>query len=481
MPHYNHTNDDDSLTDAGRKRRLLILASDLAPSPSVGRLRVQKLCKYLPRFGWQVRAIAFDAGRSADPALLQELPDDLIVRRVHVPRMIDSVIDAGKCLLGRGGRSAAAPSTTAPLAGPGIGSVGGMASLAAPLQWLKRLAARRLLIPDDNVLGIASMAAETIRQVHAWKPDAMLVSVPGFSPLVAAAIAQQRTGVPMVVDYRDLWHGDVLRQWVGQWREALELRLELWCLQHCCGILAVSENYLVQAQILAATAGRKLFVRAVTNGFDEDDFPPSAPPPDRAGRPMEILHAGRLFKTRTADALLQALGAMRQRGAIAAGDLHITFLGEVEAAQMRRLEKIRGQFGLEEMVTFRPYVTRRQCLAMEAAADCLLVIGNEGPHSEGTMSMKLFEYAGAGRPVLALLNEGEGRQFVLASGIGRTAPISETEKINEALGGLLADWRNGRPLAQPCAQFLRAYRFEALAGRVSEFLVEAIRPRKRGR
>jgi hypothetical protein len=86
------------------------------------------------------------------------------------------------------------------------------------------------------------------------------------------------------------------------------------------------------------------------------------------------------------------------------------------------------------------------------------------------MSMKLFEYAGAARCVLALLSEGEGRDFVHRSGIGRTAPISDATAIAGALSGLLDDWRAGKTLSAPDAEFLRQYRFDEIAGRLADFL-----------
>ncbi len=453
-------------------RRLLILASDLAPSPSVGRLRVQKFCKYLPQFLWQARVVTFEVGYGADRRLLAELPEDLQVDRVPVPNMIDGLAALAKTLLRRTRgkswqRPKAAPSDPqpAPEAMPG----GAIDRISRRIDGFKKFLDRRVMIPDPNMLAIGRMVRAAVRVVRQWRPDAMLVSVPGFSPFVAAALVQRMTGVPLVVDYRDLWHGDVLREWVGPIRSGVELAIERRCLRQCSAVIAVSRNYLAEALAVAGTRAR-LASMSLTNGFDRDDFHAAAPPPPRNGRPLTVLHAGRLFKSRTADALLEALGRLKAAGRAGAADIRLTFLGDVEAAQMRRLEAIIAAHSLAAMVEFRPYVTRSQCLAMEAAADCLLVIGNEGTRSAGTMSMKLFEYAGAARPVLALLNEGEGRQFVLSSGIGRTAPISDAAAIAETLTGLLDDWRQGRPLASPNTVFLADYDFRNIVGRLAAFL-----------
>ncbi len=479
-------------------RRVLILASDFAPLPSVGRLRVQKFCKYLPRHGWEVHVVTFQPTYGADPKLLAELPPGLQVERTTVPRIIDGMIGLAKRLLSRSAKTketaqTATPSS-APAPAPAPAKPGGvLASISLAVDRIKKWAGRHLLVPDDNMLGIWGMTAAAVRIIRQWKPSVILVSVPGFSPQLAAALAHRITGIPMVVDYRDLWHGDVLREWIGPIRSRLELMLERWCLRQASAITAVSNNYLAEAQTVTGGGRAARPGLWITNGFDPDDFPPrvevapsaaptkiepscceAAPPTAASSRPMEILHAGRLFKNRTADGLLTALGEMRSLGRLADGEIHVTFLGDVESAQMLRLEALMKQFHLNKIVTFRSYVTRNECLRMQTDANCLLIIGNEGRKSAGTMSMKLFEYAGTGRPVLALVNEGEGLEFVRRSGMGRTAPISDVPQIRQALEDLLADWRSGNPLARPDAEFLRTYQFPDITRRLADFLDEVL-------
>ena len=56
--------------------RVLFLVSDFAPLTSVGRLRTQKMCKFLPEFGWRASVLTFEppAGTLTDPALLEVVP-----------------------------------------------------------------------------------------------------------------------------------------------------------------------------------------------------------------------------------------------------------------------------------------------------------------------------------------------------------------------------------------------------------------------
>ncbi|HEX2545469.1 MAG TPA: glycosyltransferase, partial [Ramlibacter sp.] len=73
--------------------------------------------------------------------------------------------------------------------------------------------------------------------------------------------------------------------------------------------------------------------------------------------------------------------------------------------------------GLDRHFRFAATVPREQALAMQKHADVLLFFiwatGNEGIYS-----LKLFEYAGAGRPVLAVGPRGDVAGLVVDAGLG---------------------------------------------------------------
>ena len=63
-----------------------------------------------------------------------------------------------------------------------------------------------------------------------------------LSPACSSGHALRReTGLPWIADYRDLWYGDVLREWVPDWRKKIELRMERRLLREADVIVTVSE------------------------------------------------------------------------------------------------------------------------------------------------------------------------------------------------------------------------------------------------
>ena len=92
------------------QRRVLFLVSDFAPLTGVGRIRTQKMCKFLPEFGWRPEVLTFEppAGTLTDVALLDEVPPGTPVYRVACPQPIEAPVRwASRIVHGMGGRRGA--------------------------------------------------------------------------------------------------------------------------------------------------------------------------------------------------------------------------------------------------------------------------------------------------------------------------------------------------------------------------------------
>src|SRR5205823_935172 len=79
-------------------------------------------------------------------------------------------------------------------------------------------------------------------------------------------------------------------------------------------------------------------------------------------------------------------------------------------------------YGVADVVKVTDPVPYRVCLSRQAAADVLLLVQGEGARWRGVVSGKIFEYMGAGRPVLALSGSDSVVAHILAiTGAGFTS------------------------------------------------------------
>lgn len=387
---------------------VLLCAAEFPPLGGGGVLRVAKLAKYLPTFGWQLTVACSDEplGEAVDPSLLEEIPDTVRVLRLHPP------------LGGLAARATAGAKTRLKRRSPVFGFLlraraGIRAAVALPDRWLPwALTLARRSAPD---LG---------------NPDAIVTSGPPHSVHIAGAMLARRFRVPFVMDLRDEWSLRPLMRSRLPWRRAIDARVERWCLRRAAQLVVVSDT---TAQRYTGRypwlAGR---VSVVPNGFDPADLPePQRATIAKSDDMLTIGYAGTFQVGLNLRPLFEALG-----GALAA---------ESPAGQRRRFVMM-GAFRPEETNLARalipdealgiePFLPHREALARMATWDALLVIADDG---EASLAGKAYEYLALRKPIIVVAPEGPATRLIAAVGAGVSAPPQDKDAIAAAVQRVLA-------------------------------------------
>ena len=149
-----------------------------------------------------------------------------------------------------------------------------------------------------------------------------------------------------------------------------------------------------------------LEVHVVENGCDFDEF--DGLEYTRAER-FRITHTGSFFGRRNPRPFLEALGRTDEH-AVA------RFIGGLPQGDLDwALEN-----GLAGRIEVRPFVTRREALALERDSDALLLlIPDAGGRGRGVLTAKIFEYLAAERPILAAVpRDGDAAALIREAGAG---------------------------------------------------------------
>jgi glycosyltransferase involved in cell wall biosynthesis len=194
------------------------------------------------------------------------------------------------------------------------------------------------------------------------------------------------------------------------------------------------------ADLLRSRAPSSQRIELVRNGFDPADFPGEAPPPRPADSPLRLVHTGMLTLTRSAEGLFRALQLLREERP-ALGE---AFEAELVGARESRNDALVGALGLGDRVRIRDYVPHAEAIATMRGADVLVLIKHVEPRFRGLIPAKLYEYMGAGRPILALVPESEAAEIVRDLGWGEVAPPDDPPAIAAALARMLEHKRAGR-------------------------------------
>jgi glycosyltransferase involved in cell wall biosynthesis len=413
-------------------KKVLIVAYLYPPIFNSGTRRSLEFVNHLPDHGWEPTVLTVadpDAGE-CDPALLAEVrPGTRIERVPSAPARLTAWL--------------------MPLLGKRVDPV----RLKAALQWRMATLWR---VPDvcaGWVPGAVARACELHRE-HRF--DAIYATGWPWSDFLVARKAGARTGVPYVVDYRDLWKpAEVEWDQATTLQRLLNPRLERQVLRHAAGVIATTASFLrlLPQELLP----RHRF--AITNGYDDQDFAGIAaegPPPGE----VRIVYTGVWRPGYGPDDLYAAVRLLRQRGSPAAGRLRIACAGFAPGRA--------AEYGIADCVSERGRVSHAEALAMMCGADALYLPVSKGVYEFASIPGKLFEYLGSGRPVLASAQAGSEVAGVIAQvgGALRLEP-GDVEALADSLEALC----EGRAAFPPRdAAALAGYTRAGLTGKLAAAL-----------
>jgi glycosyltransferase involved in cell wall biosynthesis len=250
-------------------------------------------------------------------------------------------------------------------------------------------------------------------------------SPPSSTHLLGRAL--QLAGTPWIADLRDGWTFDAPRPpWPTRIQDAVDAILEQGTLARADSVVAVTEP-------IAADLERRLgrAVATITNGFDPDERPADSAPALDAGR-HSLVHTGRLNVVgRSPHEFFDGLHEYLRRRPDGARRLEVVLAGPVSVDQERLLADPR----LDGLVRSLGNLERPVALALQRQADTLLVLaeGNEARPARSIATGKLFEYLGAGRPVLVLGTDSEAARIVAEAGAGTAVRGDDAGEIASAL------------------------------------------------
>jgi glycosyltransferase involved in cell wall biosynthesis len=188
---------------------------------------------------------------------------------------------------------------------------------------------------------------------------------------------------------------------------------------------------------------------------------------------VRILHAGQLYVGRDPRPILDAVAGI-PGGSVP--PFRFEFLGRTQYAPGADLAAEAQTRGLSESIVCRGQVTYRQTLDEMATADVLLLM--DTPNRQIGVPAKLYEYLGAGKPVLAT-GESHGDLAAILSQSGvpfRIARPNDPVGIRGAIVALVRGVAQGTlPPVDDAAR--RKFTREALAGQLAELFNRLIKVR----
>jgi glycosyltransferase involved in cell wall biosynthesis len=351
-------------------RRVLVISYFYPPFASVGAVRVSKMTRYLRDAGWESHVLTTaDDDRTGDLEL--EVPAENITR---VSQGFD-VLAVPRLLTGRRRVE-------------GAGYQGARGWKSEMLWYASHLYRNVACFPDPQVGWLRPAIRAGRKLIDEFKPDIILSSALPHTATLAAASLAKSSGLPWVAELRDLWtanHNFRRMPPLG----AIERGLERRVLRRANAIVTVSQGW---ADRLARVANRPVHV--VPNGFDPNDYPDVPPDPV-----FTLAYTGMFYNGRQDPMpVLNAIAELARAGEITPQTFRLRLVGYYLNPILARAESA----GVLPFVRVDPPAPHREALAIQRRAAALLFFDWVSGEEKDWYSAKIYEYLGAGRPVLSI-------------------------------------------------------------------------------
>jgi glycosyltransferase involved in cell wall biosynthesis len=293
-----------------------------------------------------------------------------------------------------------------------------------------RTAATSLIFPDREVFWIPGAIRVGRRVLAESKHDVIVATYGPASNLIVGRALASATGIPLVVDFRDLWSTLPMPVFPTPLHRAAAATLEHSIVRSASRLIAVAP---AMARDLATThAFAQEHAISITNGFDPADAARVHDTRSSGPRPFRLMYSGTVHVHYNLEPLWLALRALAREGAITPETFRVEFVGNLAMSDVRA-------HGLEPFVESKPLVPHDQVFAELARADALLVVETAGYYARYGYAAKVFDYVLTGKPVVGLVDVGSNtEQLLRAAGVGYCVPPEDASGLEAVLRSVLA-------------------------------------------
>jgi glycosyltransferase involved in cell wall biosynthesis len=410
-------------------RKVLFVTYLFPPAGSVGVHRTLRFVKWLPSYGWQPIILTASNAKVAqlEPRLKEKVSDDLQVCRSYSLE----ALNYGKSILATDYQKDTGH------------------NLVAKICQLPKDLWAYCAIPDTKLGWVPfaiAMGADIIRQ---QRIDAIYVTGKPFSSYWIGHQLSRRFGIPWVMDVRDLWvlnRRSIARSPV---HASIESWMERKLVRSAAAIVANTPNNRADFIERYPECDPEKFV-TITNGFDEEDFSPlNGNKYDKftiayTGSFYFALEGGygiyrrllgfnkkrsEIVDTHSPKYLFEALARILQERPEMRTRIEVVIAGSA----CTKIGSMVSHYGLDRVVRCLGWLSHSESMRLIQRSHVACVVLARGKESEGWVPAKLYQYLGAGTPVLALVPEGDAATIVRDIGMGEVVPPDDIAQIRNAM------------------------------------------------
>jgi len=380
--------------------KVLIIAYYFPPMGLSSAQRTLKFAKYMKDFNWEPTVITTgDLGFVApDNALLKEAEEEGI-------KIIRTESREGGSLLQK------------------------YSTATIPTEFVRNIASKiskSLFIPDTKTSWAEKAYAAAKDILEKERFDAIYVSIPPYSSFVMAARLKAEFDIPLFVDYRDLWFKNPNSFYPTFFHRVKHKKLEYSSLRLAEKVITVNRK--IKESVLLRYGFLNFDdVVIIPQGFDSKDFEKLEPIP-RNDKKLWLTYSGKFGENMTPEFLLKAFKNLSIERPDITQNIELHFVGGLGKTSKKLVAKL----GLNDYVRDYGQIDHTEALRKVISSDVLWMMVGNSINSDTVSTGKLFEYFGAGKPILGCVPEGAAMAALKeykASFIARPDDIEEIKQV----------------------------------------------------
>jgi glycosyltransferase involved in cell wall biosynthesis len=404
------------------KKQVLMIAYYFPPLASAGTLRTLKFVKYLTHFNWQPFVLTVKNAHhlTFDSNLNNQIPEEAVIHKTKA-------ILPGRYFRKKLNYNIDEKSSNSKL----------KLNFSRLFSFIKKLFYTLFFCPDEFVGWIPFALIKGLRVIKENKKIVLYSTSPPNTTHLIAYLLKKITRKYWIADFRDLWdqYPESYNPFGWKWKNNFDNYLEHLVLQNADQVIVISE--MMKSQLIEKFPDiLTREVTVITNGFDPEDFIQNKPL-ERDNQKCLILHTGTFSTWRKTPKFFEAIEELCNENSEFLLNIQIQLMGLV----FNEVKEEINRLNLNSNFEILPNQSYELAIRNMKSADFLLLIVGDLPKMQNALPLKLFDYIGAQKPIIAIAPAGETANLINKYNLGFVANPDKKREIRNVLENAFNAWQ----------------------------------------
>lgn len=287
--------------------------------------------------------------------------------------------------------------------------------------------------------------------------ELVFASAPPYSNLILASQLKKKLGIPVVMDLRDDWLESHFIEYPTRFHYSKMKKMEKEALEDADCLVTINKYI---ADSLESRVSKK--VEIIPHGFDPEDFNDHSKPVSEKEK-VTFLYSGTFYEQSGPEIFVKAVSKFLGKNPEYRNKIELQFQGNLSENN----RKLFVETGLEDLIKEFNYVNHEQAVQNLRNADVLWMNNAHKKRPEAISFGKTYEYMASGKPILALLPEGDAKETLKEYGAGYIVDPENIDGVCLAIEEIIKHIETG---AVPASnkEFVSGFDRKKLTGQLAE-------------